>query len=130
MAVEPASAAVERALRRDPSMMVWWGSEVECVSAVARCERAGALTADVAMQAIGHLETLRESWQEVQPVDAVRRTAKRLLRVHDLRAADAFQLAAALAGSEGRADSLGIVSLDARLIDAARREGLRIVELG
>jgi len=31
--------------RRDPEMLVWWGSEVECVSALSRLERAAALDA-------------------------------------------------------------------------------------
>jgi hypothetical protein len=59
----------------------------------------------------------------VLPVEAVRRTARRLLRVHDLRADDALQLAAAVVAAEGDPSSLEIVSLDDRLTEAARREG-------
>ncbi len=47
-----------------------------------------------------------------------RDSAKRFLRVHDLRAADALQLAA-----ESRPSTLAFVCLDARLLDAAQREG-------
>jgi uncharacterized protein len=46
--------------------------------------------------------------------------------VHSLRAADALQLAAAIIASEARPASLQIVSLDDRLIDAARREGFTV----
>jgi len=65
----------------------------------------------------------------VQPVQSARRAARRLLRVHPLRVADALQLAAALVGCEGNPATLEIVSLDDRLIDAARREGFPVVEL-
>jgi predicted nucleic acid-binding protein len=60
----------------------------------------------------------------------VRVTARRLLRVHNLRAADSLQLAAALVASEGHPASLEIVSLDDRLIDAAQREGFTVLDLG
>jgi predicted nucleic acid-binding protein len=49
----------------------------------------------------------------------VRRTAQRLLRVHELRAADALQLAAASTAAE----DLPFVTLDDRLALAAAREG-------
>ena len=49
--------------------------------------------------------------------------AKRLLRVHDLRTADALQLAAAVYVAEARPSTLEFVSLDDRLLAAARREG-------
>jgi uncharacterized protein len=53
----------------------------------------------------------------------VRRTAERLLRVHPLCAADSLQLAAALIDADHDPVTLEIVSLDARLTSAARREG-------
>lgn len=65
---------------------------------------------------------LRASWFEVQPGDAIREQALRLLRVHPLRAADALQLAAALewAGTPTRA---AFMTFDERLRSAAHREG-------
>jgi len=57
----------------------------------------------------------------------VREAARRLLRVHDLRAADALQLAAAVVASENRPSTMQIVCLDARLAGAALREGFRIL---
>jgi hypothetical protein len=47
--------------------------------------------------------------------------------VHDLRAADALQLAAAITASEDRPETLPLVSLDRRLAEAAEREGFTIV---
>jgi len=47
--------------------------------------------------------------------------------VHELRAADAFQLAAALAAAEGSPSTLELVTLDDRLALAARREGFTVL---
>jgi predicted nucleic acid-binding protein len=52
-----------------------------------------------------------------------------LLRVHPLRAADSLQLAAALAVANGDPGALEFVSLDQRLADAARKEGLDVLAL-
>ncbi len=120
---EEASVECQRLYREDPLCVVWWGTEVECVSAVARLEREGALSAAQASATLRRLDDLAGRWQEVQPVAMVRTTARRLLRVHPLRAADALQLAAALVASEGDPASLPFVSGDARLRDAATREG-------
>ena len=60
---------------------------------------------------------------EVEPGEELRESAKRLLRVHDLRTADALQLAAAVYVAEARPSTLEFVSLDDRLLAAARREG-------
>ena len=56
---------------------------------------------------------------------------RRLLRVHDLPAADALQLAAALAASEQSPESLEVVCLDTRLAAAAPqvRPGSRVTSL-
>jgi len=65
---------------------------------------------------------------EISPSAAVRDRARRLLRVHSLRAGDALQLAAALVAAEGRPGTLPFVSLDDRQRRAADREGLDVVD--
>ena len=110
----------------DPSMLVWWGTPVECCSAIARREREGALGAADATLALERLGSLATAWHEVQPVDVIRRTAQRLLRVHSLRSADSLQLAAAIIAAEHEPSTLPFVSLDNRLNDAAGREGFRV----
>jgi predicted nucleic acid-binding protein len=90
---------------------------------LARLERQGDLADSAMRDAIERLDALAGGWNEVQPVEPVRRAARRLLRVHALRAADALQLAAAVVASEGHAASLEIVTLDDRLAEAAGREG-------
>jgi predicted nucleic acid-binding protein len=113
---------------RDPDMLVWWGSEVECVSALARLERAAALEARGFALASRRLKQLADGWHEIEPSDLVRESAMRFLRVHPLRAADALQLAAAFTAAESRPASLQVVTLDERLADAARKEGFTLVD--
>ena len=123
---EPWSADVLGEFERDPEMLVWWASEVECVSALTRLEREGALSAAGMNEAVRRLSALASSWRTVEPVERVRRGAIRLLRVHPLRAADALQLAAAVAASEGQPQMLAFVTLDDRLALAASREGFAV----
>ncbi len=124
---EDASARVRAEYARDPDLLAWWGSPIECVSAVVRLEREGVLAAEGVVEALARLDALVRSWQEVQPVAAVRQTAVRLLRVHPLRSADALQLAAALVAAAGDPWTLGFVTFDARLAGAAQREGLAVL---
>jgi predicted nucleic acid-binding protein len=115
---------MQRAYKEDPVVMVWWTTEIECVSALARLERGGDLTPRRTSEALERLDAIKGAWVEVQPLPPGRSTARRLLRVHDLRAADALQLAAALIASEDRPETLAFVTLDSRLAQAASREGL------
>jgi len=113
----------------DPEMLVWWGSGVECVSALARLERSAALDARAAGLAFNRLKQLAVGWHEVDPSDIVRETATRFLRVHPLRAADALQLAAAFIAAEQRPASLELITLDDRLANAAQKEGFAVIDM-
>jgi len=114
--------------REDPAILVWWTAEVECVSAIARLERESSSVWPID-DALQRLDSLTASWHEVHPGEQVRRTARRLLRVHPLRAADALQLGAALVGADNHPESLDFVTLDIRLAEAARREGFHVLDL-
>lgn len=127
LVAELSSPAVMGEYERDPDILVWWASEVECVSALARLEREGSLSAASMTEALRRLSALAQSWGQVEPVSPVRQTAVRLLRVHPLRAAEALQLSAALAAAEDQPQTLPFVTLDARLAQAAEREGFPIV---
>ena len=109
--------------RRDHDIVAWWGTEVECASALGRLERRGTLDAGDTDKALARLDALEDAWLEVQPGEEVKMTARRFLRVHPIRAADALQLGAAFVASERRPSTLEFVCLDDRLNDAARREG-------
>ena len=69
------------------------------------------------------LRVLERAWTCVDDLAHADRRARRLLALHDLRAADALQLAAALVACDEQPTLLPFVTLDRRLADAARREG-------
>lgn len=120
---EPESASVRELLQDDPGMVVWWGSIIECWSALARRRREGVLQSADEDSAQRILRILQESWVEVLPGEDIRGRAGRLLRLHPIRSADALQLAAALIWA-GDPPSGEIVGYDRRLREAARLEGL------
>ena len=129
LVAEPSTRQLQSLAAKDPAMLVWWGTEIECVSALARLERDGALSARAITLALTRLRDLAASWHEVEPNDAIREAAARLLRVHPLRAADALQLAAAFLAAERRPTSLEFVTLDERLGLAAQKEGFALTEI-
>ena len=114
---------MQQLLALDPAIVTWWGTPVECLSALMRLGREGRLTAEDLHAAERRLQELRHIWDEVLPGEACRRMAERLLRVHSLRAADALQLAAALIAADHDPSRLEFVCLDQRLCDAGRKEG-------
>ena len=130
LVAETATRAMVDAYARDPEVVVWWATEVECVSALARLEREGSITSAAVAQALARLDGLALAWHEIQPGPRARQVAIRLLRTHPLRTADALQLAAAIAATEDAPASMPLVTLDARLAVAAEREGFRVVGPG
>lgn len=114
--------------KSDADAITWWGTPNECASALARLERDGALDTTGTSAAFHRLAALARSWNEIEPGQTVRETAQRLLRVHELRAADSLQLAAAFWASEGHPSTLQLVSLDDRLALAAQREGFEVID--
>jgi hypothetical protein len=107
--------------------LIWWGTSVECASALARLEREAVISADNFQIARRSLSNLCAACHEVQPSSILRDKAERLLRLHLLRSADALQLAAALISSEDLLVPIPLVSFDKRLAEAARREGFRVL---
>lgn len=127
LVAEAASGAVRAEHTRDIEMSTWWGTQVECVSALARLEREGALAPSGLAAASDRLDELASQWAEVQPSQRLRQVAVRLLRTHALRAGDALQLAAASAVAEDHPRTLSFVTRDARLALAAEREGFAVI---
>ncbi|HEX5044111.1 MAG TPA: type II toxin-antitoxin system VapC family toxin [Candidatus Polarisedimenticolaceae bacterium] len=126
---EPGTGKLLELYREDPAVLAWWGSLVECASAVARLEREGELEGGAVAQAFERLAAMSAAWHEIQPTDELREAAVRFLRVHPLRAADALQLAAAFTAAERRPSSLAFVCMDEKLLAAAQREGFTIALL-
>ena len=128
LVAESMTRSVQTLARRDPDMLAWWGSRVECASALARLERDALLDGKDAALAFDRLKQLADAWHEIEPSEILRENALRFLRVHPLRVADALQLAAAFVAAERRPSSLEVVTLDGRLADAARKEGFELIE--
>jgi hypothetical protein len=121
------SVARSGQLEADPKLAVWWGTAVECESALQRRLRDGSLTVADAKFARERLAELAVAWHEVNPSAAVRKLALRLLRTHPLRAANALQLAAALAVENAGMLDLRFACADQKLSTAAAAEGLECV---
>ena len=110
----------------DPWAVVWFGTLAEIESSLIRRQRDGQLPADVEHAARKRLHEMTKQWTEVTPTTEVRARAIRLLRVHPLRAADAFQLAAALIFCREQPQHLSFLTADQRLRDAANLEGFPV----
>ncbi len=103
--------------------VVWWATPVEITSALARLLRMKQLGAEDWTKSRTLLSTLTESWFVVQPSDVLRARAMQLVDRYDLRAADALQLAAALAWREDMPQGSLFLTSDQRLREAAILSG-------
>jgi predicted nucleic acid-binding protein len=127
LADEPSRDRLLAYLEQDAEILAWWGTPIEIASAIARREREQLLSSEEAERVLASARQLAEAWHEIVPSAAVRRSAERLLRMHPLRAADSLQLAAALVACDRDPTTLEFVCLDARLANAARREGFMVL---
>ena len=124
---EAAATRMSSFLEADRQVVTWWGTIVECTSALSRRRVDGSLDAAGYGSATGLLTSFAASWTEIPPGDSLREQAVRLVRLHRLRAADAMQLAAAIVASDFQPSALEFVTLDARQAEAAEREGFSVV---
>jgi hypothetical protein len=124
---EPTSKHIQKILREDEDIVVWWATRIECLSAFERRRREGILHAEAASNAKKVLVSLAAGWSEVLPSELVRRRAERLLATHALRAADALQLAAALVWAEEAPEALDLISFDQNLREGALKEGFTVL---
>jgi len=124
---EPASETIRTLAKSDEDIIVWWGTKVECLSALSRRRREGSISTDAERRARNALKALASAWSEVQPTEIVRQRSERLLMVHPLRVADSLQLAAALVWSEDRPQGLEFISLDKNICEAAFKEGFTVI---
>ena len=121
-----AAARADRWFGDDPSVVLWSLTPVEITSALWRLAREGVLSEDDARGAEARADELVAASHTVADIGSVQALARRLLRIHALRAADALQLAAALVWVSGRPEGQTLHTLDARLALAARREGFDV----
>jgi uncharacterized protein len=103
--------------------VVWWATPVEIASALARLVRMKQLDPSDWASARKLAQRLAESWSVIQPTDALRTKSAQLVDRYDLRAADSFQLAAALEWCEDAPNDRVFLTSDRRLREAARSNG-------
>jgi predicted nucleic acid-binding protein len=123
---EARSAVLIALLQADKEVVIWWGTPLECQSAIQRRHREAPVPAASLKDAGERMRAFVDHADSVAPTDEVRRRAARLLAGHPLRAADALQLAAALIWCEEQPHNETFVCLDDRLREAARREGFDV----
>ena len=126
---EMTSAQMAQHYRDDAMVVTWWGTRIECASALARLEHDGTLSVADVRRAVHRLDAAAATWIEVPAHDDVRAQAVRLLRIHRLRAADATQVAAAIVAADHVPRSLAFVTLDVRQGLAAEREGFPVLSV-
>jgi len=114
---------MKKIVRGDPSVVIWWGSTIECLSAFARLRRERIIDSNVEQKIRGRLLDVRRHWTEIQPGDELKAVAHQLLLLHTFPAADSLQLAAALLWADKLPSGHQFVSLDTKLLEAARKEG-------
>ena len=100
-------------------------SEVEVASALVRRSREGAFSIADRDRAIAALEADSASILVVELTPEITARARVLLQRHSLRAGDAIQLASCLYLRDQVGKEVPFIAFDARLQQAARREGLR-----
>jgi hypothetical protein len=126
---QPKSQRARATQRSYQAINVWWGTRVECHSALRRLIREGNLSGKEENQAFLSLERLSAQWVEIQPSEEARQLAERLLKLHPLRAADALQLSAALIWCNRHPYGKTFIGDDTRLLEAAEIEGFNIVRI-
>jgi|HubBroStandDraft_1064217.scaffolds.fasta_scaffold467117_1 predicted nucleic acid-binding protein len=119
--------ATQRAqsLSRRYEVVIWWVAPVEICGAFARLVRMGQLTSNGQVLAQVVLTELRSKWREILPDPFLRDQAEQLLDRFPLKAADALQLAAALAWCSGKPRARAFISGDTQLLDAAQQLGFQ-----
>ncbi len=111
------------ALYKIHDAVVWWATQVEIASAVARLLRMQELDSGEWTKARKLAKRLASSWFVIQPSDALRARSIELVERYDLRAADSLQLAAALEWCEGAPEGHVFLTIDQKLREAALLNG-------
>jgi hypothetical protein len=127
LVAEQATDRVRHWIDEDPTVVTWIWTRVELTGAIERRARHGEISLAQRRALLARIDDLAQRWDEVVDVLAVRSRALALLARHDLRAADAAQLGAALLSAEDDPASLPFVCFDERLAAAAEREGFRVL---
>jgi hypothetical protein len=107
------------ALYKTYEAVVWWATPVEIASALARLGRMKQLDSSDWARARQLAAALADAWFVIQSSEGLRAKATQLVDRHDLRAADALQLAAALEWCQDAPQSRVFLTADQKLREAA-----------
>lgn len=129
LTVQEGGNHIDDAFDIDPDIAMWWATPVELASAAARLRRMGEINDAGCARIMAEIGPIVQECEEIGPTEEVRQMAFRLVRVHDLSAADALQLAAALVWARHVSVGLGFVCRDIRLAAAAEKEGFTVLGL-
>ncbi len=123
-----AASKITHRLRREYGLLVvWWGTPVEARAGLSRLVREEEITTDELQAAVERLTALRRAWREIAPTEKVRDLAESFPERHELRAGDAFQLAAAMEWCDERPRNRPFVCFDRRLAKAAAEIGFTVI---
>lgn len=124
---QPATGQARRIAQRCRTIATWWGTPVEARSAFLRLHREGVLDTTRLADALKRLSALRRSTSEILPTEEARRSAESMLDKYPLRAADAFQLGAAMIYCRGQPRDRWFVCFDDKLRAAAELAGFTVL---
>jgi len=124
---EDTAEELRQILLGDRNINIWWATKVELASAVYRTYRMGEVPEQALPGLFKQIEQLTVQANEIEPTPEIRNVAYRILRIHNLRAADALQLAAALILVDHNPSGESFVCLDNRLQQAAGKEGFTVL---
>lgn len=124
---ESSSNLLADKFREMPGMALWFGTRLECLSALSRRRREGTLKPADCDRSKKILDSIAMDALVIEPASDIWRRAERLLDIHPLKSGDALQLAAALAWCRERPAGRHFVCLDDGLREAARREGFTVL---
>jgi predicted nucleic acid-binding protein len=127
---QAASRHADAWIAQDRDVVVWTLTAVEVASALRRLVRDGVVAERAAAHAETFVDELVARCHAVTDVERVKGLARRALRLHALRSADALQLGAALIAFGRRPRRRGFVALDDRLLGAAAGEGFDAIRPG
>lgn len=121
---EATTDSLRRTIAEDPDVVIWALTHVELASVIWRRKpEPPAGRAELARQAAASVE----EWDAVLLFQPVIERALNACKRHQLRSADALQLAAALVACNGIPSNLPFVTLDGELASAARAEGFPVL---
>ena len=107
-------------------IVIWWATPIEMTSAFMRLLRDGTIDADAYHQMQRQADGYAKQWTMMSPSAGIAASARRMLEQYPLRAADALQLAAAMAWCGGNAKGRVFLSFDKRLRHAAAMAGFTL----